>query len=471
MRRASSCAVPAGEVFDVAVDMRRRLADLRAPCRLRRCRRRTTGCCGFRPASRTASSSCPTSAEFLYKTTDYWYPEHERTLLWNDPALGHRLAGRHRADARSQGRGWNAASPRPMLTVDASDVTGARPTILLTGAGGQLGRELAAALPACGTVIACDRAALDLRLPAMIEHVVRSVAPQFIVNAAAYTAVDRAEAERDLAFAVNADAPAVLASEAKRAGAVLFHYSTDYVFDGANTAPYDEDAHANPQNVYGMSKLAGEQAVHASGALALTLRTSWVYSRHGSNFLTTMQKLAAERDELRIVADQTGVPNWARAIAGATATLIQRGQRVHRRPCRALSPERKRIHDVVRVRARNRGRHACARDADHDVGIPDAGEAAGVRRTRCNPLCTHIRVCASRLANVVTGLPSIARGTAACRSTDGPLVSAMPPGRALYGSHARDSLRSCYMNCNRESSTPFALYQFPDSGALKRCLT
>ena len=212
-----------------------------------------------------------------------------------------------------------------MLTVDASDVTGARPTILLTGAGGQLGRELAAALPACGTVIACDRAALDLRLPAMIEHVVRSIAPQFIVNAAAYTAVDRAEAERDLAFAVNADAPAVLASEAKRAGAVLFHYSTDYVFDGANTAPYDEDAHANPQNVYGMSKLAGEQAVHASGALALTLRTSWVYSRHGSNFLTTMQKLAAERDELRIVADQTGVPNWARAIAGATATLIQRG--------------------------------------------------------------------------------------------------------------------------------------------------
>jgi dTDP-4-dehydrorhamnose reductase len=204
-----------------------------------------------------------------------------------------------------------------MLTVDASDVAGARPTILLTGAGGQLGRELAAALPACGTVIACDRAALDLRLPAMIEHVVRSIAPQFIVNAAAYTAVDRAEAERDLAFAVNADAPAVLASEAKRAGAVLFHYSTDYVFDGANTAPYDEDAHANPQNVYGMSKLAGEQAVHASDALALTLRTSWVYSRHGSNFLTTMQKLAAERDELRVVADQTGVPNWARAIAGA----------------------------------------------------------------------------------------------------------------------------------------------------------
>ena len=299
-----------------------------------------------------------------------------------------------------------------MLTVDASDVTGARPTILLTGAGGQLGRELAAALPACGTVIACDRAALDLRLPAMIEHVVRSVAPQFIVNAAAYTAVDRAEAERDLAFAVNADAPAVLASEAKRAGAVLFHYSTDYVFDGANTAPYDEDAHANPQNVYGMSKLAGEQAVHASGALALTLRTSWVYSRHGSNFLTTMQKLAARA---RRTAHR-GRPDRSAELGArdrrCNGDAHPARQRVHRRPCRALSPERKRIHDVVRVRARNRGRHACARDADHDVGIPDAGEAAGVRRTRCNPLCTHIRVCASRLANVVAGLPSIARGTA-----------------------------------------------------------
>jgi dTDP-4-dehydrorhamnose reductase len=204
-------------------------------------------------------------------------------------------------------------------------VSAAGPRILLTGAAGQLGRELAALLPACGTLIACDRAALDLADAAAVARVVRGTAPQFIVNAGAYTAVDRAETERELAFAINERAPGVLAAEARSLGAVLIHYSTDYVFDGARSVPYDEDAHAAPLNVYGASKLAGERAIAASGARALTLRTSWVYARHGQNFLRTMQRLATQRDELRVVADQTGVPNWARAIARATATLIGRG--------------------------------------------------------------------------------------------------------------------------------------------------
>ena len=204
-------------------------------------------------------------------------------------------------------------------------VTGERPTILLTGADGQLGRELAAALSACGALIPCDRRTLDLADPASISDRVRSAAPRFIVNAAAYTAVDRAEGERDVAFAVNGRGPGVLADEALRAGAILVHYSTDYVFDGMRATPYDEAAPAAPLSVYGASKLAGEEAIRATGAVALTLRTSWVYSRHGHNFLVTMQRLARERKELRVVADQMGVPNWTRAIARATATLIARG--------------------------------------------------------------------------------------------------------------------------------------------------
>jgi dTDP-4-dehydrorhamnose reductase len=200
-----------------------------------------------------------------------------------------------------------------------------RTTILLTGTGGQLGRELAALLPSVGNVIACDRRSLDLADPGMIVKVVRAAAPHVIVNAAAYTAVDRAEAERDAAFAINAVAPGILAEEARRAGAVLVHYSTDYVFAGEQRAPYDEASPAAPLNVYGASKLAGEQAIAASGAAALTLRTSWVYGRHGHNFLVTMQKLAATRNEVRVVADQTGVPNWSRSLARTTARLIGKG--------------------------------------------------------------------------------------------------------------------------------------------------
>jgi dTDP-4-dehydrorhamnose reductase len=200
-----------------------------------------------------------------------------------------------------------------------------RPRIVVTGAQGQVGFELARRLPAHGDVTALTRAELDLARPDAIVAMMRAVQPDLVVNAAAYTAVDLAERERDTAFAINATAPEVLAHEVKRAGAVLIHYSTDFVFDGNATVPYAEDAPVAPLNVYGASKLAGEQAIAASGARALTLRTSWVYGRRGRNFLLTIQRLAAQRDELTIVADQTGTPNWAGTLADTTAVLVGRG--------------------------------------------------------------------------------------------------------------------------------------------------
>lgn len=199
------------------------------------------------------------------------------------------------------------------------------PTILLTGAAGQVGFELARSLAAHGKVIALDRAALDLADADAVVASVRQARPQLIVNAAAYTAVDRAESECDAAFAVNARAPGILAEEAKRLDAVLIHYSTDYVFDGSGATPYDEDAPTGPLSVYGASKLEGERAIAQTGARAVVFRTSWVYGARGSNFLLTMLRLAQERDELRIVADQHGTPNWCRSLADATTAAVARG--------------------------------------------------------------------------------------------------------------------------------------------------
>ncbi|MBS0319820.1 MAG: dTDP-4-dehydrorhamnose reductase [Proteobacteria bacterium] len=197
--------------------------------------------------------------------------------------------------------------------------------ILVTGADGQLGYELARGLAGRGDVVATSRRELDVADPDAIVATMRDVAPALVVNAAAYTAVDRAEAEPALAAAINARAPGVLAEEARRAGAVLIHYSTDYVFDGLAHAPYTEQDATNPLGVYGATKLAGERAIAAADADALVFRTSWVYATRGRNFLLTMQKLARERDELRVVADQRGVPNWSRTLARATATLVARG--------------------------------------------------------------------------------------------------------------------------------------------------
>ena len=199
------------------------------------------------------------------------------------------------------------------------------PTILVTGAQGQLGFELVQLLAPLYNVVAAGREMLDLSDPDAIVAVVRGQKPALIVNAGAYTAVDRAESEPGLACAVNARAPGILAEEAKRAGAVLVHFSTDYVFDGMRATPYPEDAPTAPMNVYGQSKLEGERAIAGAGAYAIVLRTSWVYGLRGRNFLLTIRRLAAERDELTVVADQIGVPNWSRTLASATVRVVADG--------------------------------------------------------------------------------------------------------------------------------------------------
>lgn len=198
-------------------------------------------------------------------------------------------------------------------------------TILLTGARGQVGFELARSLQGLGHVVALDRRALDLSDLSRIRHLVRELRPALIVNSAAYTAVDQAEADTAAALCINAEAPRVLAEEAKRVSAVLFHYSTDYVFDGAQANAYREDDAPNPQNVYGRSKLEGERAIIEVGGAHFIFRTSWVYGRRGKNFMLTMQRLAAQRPELRIVADQIGAPTWCVTIAAISAQVIAQG--------------------------------------------------------------------------------------------------------------------------------------------------
>jgi len=196
--------------------------------------------------------------------------------------------------------------------------------LLVTGRNGQVGWELARTLAPLGEVIAFDRAGLDLADPDRLRAAVRDTRPDVIVNAAAYTAVDRAETETESALAINAVAPGILAEEAKRCGALLVHYSTDYVFDGSKKLPYAEGDAPSPINAYGRSKLAGEQAIQACGCRHLILRTSWVYGLRGNNFLRTMLRLAAERNELRVVDDQCGAPTWSRMIAQATALALAR---------------------------------------------------------------------------------------------------------------------------------------------------
>ncbi|WAT29060.1 dTDP-4-dehydrorhamnose reductase [Pseudomonas sp. GXZC] len=198
--------------------------------------------------------------------------------------------------------------------------------ILITGQHGQVSRELQQRLQGLGELIVLGRDQLDLAKPEQIRQQVRDHRPGLLLNAAAHTAVDLAESEPDAAFAINAIAPGVLAEEAKTLGIPLIHYSTDYVFDGSKPAPYTEADTPNPLGVYGQSKLAGEQAIAAVGGQYLILRTSWVYSSHGKNFLLTMQRLLREKPQMRIVADQIGAPTWAGSIANSTRALIERWQ-------------------------------------------------------------------------------------------------------------------------------------------------
>jgi dTDP-4-dehydrorhamnose reductase len=194
--------------------------------------------------------------------------------------------------------------------------------ILLTGMNGQVGWELRRTLAVLGEVIAMGRRDMDLASPDSLRRAVRKTEPALIVNAAAYTAVEKAESEPELAMAINGVAPGILAEEAKRFGAAIVHYSTDYVFDGSKDSPYVEADPPNPLNVYGKTKLEGERAIRAVGAPYLIFRTSWVYGARGKNFLLTILRLAKERDELRIVDDQIGAPTWSRVIAEITAQVI-----------------------------------------------------------------------------------------------------------------------------------------------------
>lgn len=203
--------------------------------------------------------------------------------------------------------------------------------LLLLGGNGQVGRELRRALPALGHVVVATRAgaegelAADFDAPDSVGELVRRIAPDVVVNAAAYTAVDRAESEPDAAFRVNARAPGAIAQACAATGALLLHYSTDYVFDGSASRPYREDDATAPLGVYGASKLAGEEAIRASGVRHAILRTAWVYAAHGKNFLHTMLRLAGERDELRVVADQVGAPTPAAWIAEASTRILAHG--------------------------------------------------------------------------------------------------------------------------------------------------
>ncbi len=194
--------------------------------------------------------------------------------------------------------------------------------ILLLGKNGQVGWELQRALMPLGEIIALDSAQLNLADTQAMRQRVQQIKPDMIVNAAAYTAVDKAETDADSALAINGIAPGILAEEAKKIDALLVHYSTDYIFDGRKLGAYNEEDMPSPLSVYGKTKLAGEQAIRATGAKHLIFRTSWVYGARGKNFLLTMLRLAKERDELRIVHDQIGAPTWSRSIAEVSAQVL-----------------------------------------------------------------------------------------------------------------------------------------------------
>ena len=291
-----------------------------------------------------------------------------------------------------------------------------QPTILLTGANGQVGFELQRTLAPHGHVTACDRSTLDLGDRDALVNAVRALKPQLIVNAAAYTAVDRAESEPDRAEAINATAPAILAEEAKRIDAALIHFSTDYVFDGTRTTPYDEQVPTRPLNVYGRSKRDGEIAIAALVDAHLIFRTSWVYGLRGGNFLLTMLRLAAEREELRVVADQFGVPNWSRDLAETVAAIVGQGMPalVERSGLYHLSARdattwydfaRAIIGDVERPRV----------VPIHDRGLSDAGSTTRLRRAGDGEVRSDLWVRVAGVARCAAALPRNADLKAGCQ--------------------------------------------------------
>jgi len=233
--------------------------------------------------------------------------------------------------------------------------------ILLTGASGQVGFELNRALHGADEIFAPSRREMDLANLVQVRDVMQRFQPDVIINPGAYTAVDNAETESDLAMLIKAQAPAVMAEEARKTGAVMIHYSTDYVFDGSKEGAYVEEDVPSPCNVYGKSKLAGEQAIIASGIDYLILRTSWVYSLRGHNFLLTMLKLAQQRNELRIVADQKGAPTWSRTIASTTVSMLPR----------FVSDERSALSGVYHLTAQGATTWSGFAEAIFDQKLPD----------------------------------------------------------------------------------------------------
>jgi dTDP-4-dehydrorhamnose reductase len=206
--------------------------------------------------------------------------------------------------------------------MEAGSGSAVRGKILVTGATGQVGGELAKTLAPLGEIVVPGRTEMDLSHADSVRAAIRAAQPRWIVNAAAYTAVDRAESEPELAYAINAEAVRAIGEEARLIGAGVIHFSTDYVFDGTGSAPYLETDPASPVSVYGASKLAGERLLAESGALHMIFRTSWVYGAQGKNFLRTILKLAREREVLRVVGDQHGAPTWSRDLARMAAHII-----------------------------------------------------------------------------------------------------------------------------------------------------
>jgi dTDP-4-dehydrorhamnose reductase len=270
--------------------------------------------------------------------------------------------------------------------------------VLLFGAGGQVGWELQRALAPLGEVIALDRAGTaglsgDFTQPDAVAAAVRAVAPRFVVNAAAYTAVDRAESEPELAATINTAAPAAIARACAAQGAWLLQYSSDYVFDGSGNAPRDESAPTAPLSVYGRSKRDGEDAIRASGCHHLILRTSWVYAARGGNFVRTMLRLAAERDTLDVVADQVGAPTGADLLADVSAHLLravqvrpEAGGTYHCVPSGEVSWHGYARHVIAAARAAGRP----VKVADDAVrAVPTAAYPTPARRPLNSRLSTH----------------------------------------------------------------------------------
>lgn len=246
-----------------------------------------------------------------------------------------------------------------------------KPVILILGEGGQVGSELCRLLAPGAEVAAADFPHVDLEQPSSIRKIIRLTRPDVVVNAAAYTAVDRAESEEKRAYAINGTAPGIIAEESMSVGAALIHFSTDYVYDGNKSEPYTESDQTNPLSAYGRSKLAGDLGVLESGVPAIILRTSWVYGWRGNNFLRTMLRLFREKSELRIVDDQLGTPTWARVLAEVTAHIVSRA---------ADDP-------VAFIRAHAGIYHATSRDATNwyefakKIAAFDPGRAEHVCRT------------------------------------------------------------------------------------------